>query len=160
MTDENGLTDRADAVELGERIRQVRITHRLSEDAFSESLSIGKSSLRRYERGERDADAPFLIGLCRRYNIDPRWLLMGWGSPRAHIEQPQSGAAAGALDLDLMREVIRALESLLDAEGLRLAPAKKAEAAVTLYELIHAEQHGPVKVVDLSKYRNVIRLAR
>jgi|GEM_PF-1297933 len=154
------LEGEASAVAQGRRIDEVRRANRLSEDAFAASLETSKSSLRRYVRGDRAVPAEFITRLCVRYEIDPRWLLLGWGSAKSHLETPQPGAATEAVDLDLMREVIRALESFLDSERLRLSPEKKAEAAVTLYELIRAEQPASRGTIDISRYHNVIRLAR
>jgi transcriptional regulator with XRE-family HTH domain len=61
--------------DIGHRIAQVR--GKMSVEKFAASLSIGRSSLIRYESGERKPDAVVLNRICTLYQVDANWLLMG-----------------------------------------------------------------------------------
>jgi len=73
---------------LGDRIKQVR--NGASQMKFGANLGgVTPNTIRRYEDGKNPPDATFLENLCRVYNINPTWLLLGEGPMR-------SGEAAGA----------------------------------------------------------------
>ena len=60
---------------VGDRIAQVR--GRGTQDAFAAEMGIAKSTLSRYERGERAPDVDFLTALAVRRRISSDWVLFG-----------------------------------------------------------------------------------
>lgn len=90
--------------------------------------------------------------------IDDLWRRVADLSNKISSERRQSG---GGIGLAAMAEIIEAAEKFLRDERLDLSPQKKAQLFVTLYELIRVrgmpEAPGPI---DLSEFKNVIRLAR
>lgn len=78
---------------IGDRIQLIRGGQ--SQTAFAELLGLSRSSLVRYERGERQPDAELLERVCRQFNINGHWLLTGFGPMRE---------AAGALPASATRE--------------------------------------------------------
>ena len=70
-------------VSIGERIRQVRQTHGLTQKAFADSLGIAQGFLSSLERGNKAPSATLLIAMTHRYRIDERWLTSGEGEPGA-----------------------------------------------------------------------------
>jgi len=66
------------------------------------------------------------------------------------------GEATDKTDLKTMRAVIEAVEEHLQAEGLQLPPAKKAELITTLYEMF-SEEEG--RAVDKKTVAKLIKLA-
>jgi len=79
------------STDLGARIRQVR--DRVPRHEFARDLSIGTSTLQRYESGERRPDSELLRRLCETYNVNPIWLLLGSGPMRLD-EEVREGSAA------------------------------------------------------------------
>jgi SOS-response transcriptional repressor LexA len=68
---------------MGERIRQVRQTHGLTQKAFADSLGIAQGFLSSIERGNKVPSATLLIAMTHRYRLDERWLSSGDGEPGA-----------------------------------------------------------------------------
>lgn len=52
----------------------------MTQQEFSDLVGVGRTTLIRYESGERLPDAEFLIKLNVLYKVQPLWLLTGQGS--------------------------------------------------------------------------------
>ncbi len=65
-----------------------------------------------------------------------------------------AGQAAQALDKDLLRLVIEAVELALDELKLKLKPDKKAELFITVYEMYQED-----KPVDRKTLLRLVKLA-
>ncbi len=65
---------------LGERLKIIR--GKRTQMDFSAELRISKNTYVRYERDLRVPDAKFLESLCREFQINPEWLLLGMGEQR------------------------------------------------------------------------------
>ncbi len=63
---------------IGARIRQVRGD--MTQKEFSDRLGIGRTSVVRYEAGERSPDADFITKAYAVLGVDAIWLLTGIGS--------------------------------------------------------------------------------
>jgi len=67
--------------------------------AFAQSLNIAKSTLIRYENGDRLPDAEVIARICERHHIDYTWLITGRGSrteAERYVKIPQFDVAASA----------------------------------------------------------------
>ena len=63
---------------VGERIKAVR--GNMSAPEFCKRINIHKNTLYGYELGKSVPNFDFLEEVCRHYNVNPEWLLMGTGS--------------------------------------------------------------------------------
>jgi phage repressor protein C with HTH and peptisase S24 domain len=63
------------AIEIGKRITEIRGKKTLPE--FAATLGIARSTLIRYEKGDRLPDADFICAICQVYELDANWLLTG-----------------------------------------------------------------------------------
>lgn len=63
---------------VGERLRKTR--GNLSQTAFAKELGIDRQSVARYESGDRTIDANVIFNLMVKFNVDPNWLLTGYGN--------------------------------------------------------------------------------
>lgn len=70
---------------LAGRIAWVRGEER--QEDFAERLGIGRTTLIRYESGERTPDAGFLSSLVAEFGVDASWLLLGGGVPKQELNQ-------------------------------------------------------------------------
>lgn len=87
-----------DDLGIGQRIVQLRGD--MSQTAFAELLGVSRSSLLRYEKGERQPDADLLARLCDRLGADGHWLLTGSsrgqaGEASSRSQDPPNPASAG-----------------------------------------------------------------
>lgn len=87
---------------LGERIRQVRLAHNLTQQSFAESLGIAQGFLSSLERGRKVPSDTLLIALSSRYRVNERWLLTGHGEKAVTVltsDIPQEASTTGLTPL-------------------------------------------------------------
>lgn len=70
--------------ELSGRLQIVR--GEMTQSEFAKLLGVGRTTLIRYESGERIPDAMFLQMLILKFKIDPGWLLLGVGSVPEQVQ--------------------------------------------------------------------------
>lgn len=59
----------------GERLRQAREAHGLTQDELSKLCDFGQSQMNKYELGKSDPSAEILTRLCRALGVTADWLL-------------------------------------------------------------------------------------
>lgn len=103
---------------LGERIRQVRLTHNLTQQAFAESLGIAQGFLSSLERGRKMPSDTLLIALASRYRVDENWLLSGDGESGAATPVEEGLPAATIGLIPLLRRISPDFPHRLAAEDI------------------------------------------
>lgn len=100
---------------LGERVRQLRAQHRLSQHEFAESIGISQSFLSDIERDLKIPGGETLLSLKRSFSVSLDWLIAGElellveGQPVAPYPEQPTGNDQSA-DLERLRAQIRELE--------------------------------------------------
>lgn len=64
-----------DAAAIGGRIKTIR--GKLTQDEFAKQVGVARSSIVRYENGQREPNAEFLVKMQQVLGVDPLWLLSG-----------------------------------------------------------------------------------
>lgn len=64
---------------IGERIKAVRTSKKLTLDKFGEKIGIKKSSLSQIENGKVNVTDRVIKSICREFNVNEHWLLTGEG---------------------------------------------------------------------------------
>ena len=80
---------------IGERLKLVRGT--ASQDEFSKRLGVSKAAVGAYERNAQMPGSAFIIAVCERYDIEPRWLLTGRGPMRPGVQAARDASDASAV---------------------------------------------------------------
>lgn len=73
-----------------DRIKAVRIAHKLSQEAFGEKLGITGAAVSRIESGERRITDQVILAIVSGFGIDAEWLKTGKGQmfpPRSRDEE-------------------------------------------------------------------------
>ncbi|KAB2888880.1 MAG: helix-turn-helix transcriptional regulator [Desulfobulbaceae bacterium] len=96
-----GSKDRA-KMTLAERLRSLRGDTSTAD--FCRRFGIHRNTLPRYESGERTPDADFLEAICRAYNVNPSWLLLGEGPMTGGVTTLQPKGDESSFDLIPMVE--------------------------------------------------------
>lgn len=76
--------------QIGQRIRQVRLSRKLTQQAFSRSLGIVQGFLCGIERGKKIPSDTLLIALSHLYEINMQWLVSGTGTMAA-VQETDNG---------------------------------------------------------------------
>jgi transcriptional regulator with XRE-family HTH domain len=66
-------------MELAGRLKEMRLTEKLSQKAMADELRVALSTYQYYERGEREIPSDFIVRLVKRFNVNPMWLFDGSG---------------------------------------------------------------------------------
>jgi len=83
---------------IGEKIKQVRKTNKLTQKSFASSLGIAQGFLCAIEKGRKKPSTTLLIALQHTYNVDSQWLYDGGETAYNHpllpgdrVETPLTG---------------------------------------------------------------------
>jgi len=92
-------------MELGERLKKIR--GHVSQKEFSALFDVTANTLRRYETGVNPPTTDFVLKVCKKFNKNPMWLLLGDGnessleqsisSNQADIKAPQHSTPTDAI---------------------------------------------------------------
>lgn len=68
---------------IGQRIATVRGD--MKQTDFAARVGVGRTTLIRYESGERLPDSDFLARLIAEFDVDPVWILIGGAVPKREL---------------------------------------------------------------------------
>ena len=129
------MSSRLSNKNIKDRIKAIRLNNSLTQQAFAESIGVSQGYLSELEKGTKTPSETCLIAISYCYEINMDWLLSGKGD----ITSP---SAKQTLNLSFLKEVIEAVETVLDQESKRLVPDKKAELVILIYESLLKEEDG------------------
>ncbi len=73
------------------RIRELRISRKLSQQELADILKISKSSINMYERGEREPGLDLLEAIADFFNVDMDYLMGKSDNPQKYISSIANG---------------------------------------------------------------------
>lgn len=129
-------------VSFGERLREERIRLGLSQTVFGTKGGVTKKTQMLYEADERSPDGVYLAAIAMA-KADVLYILTGQRSGTA--------TTAVGLDMDRFRLSVEAVEEGLDATNRTMAPAKKAELFLAVYEMMEEPTVTKARVLQLVK---------
>lgn len=68
-----------DYVTQGERVKNIRVSLKLTMEKFGERLGVTKTAISRIENGERGLTEQMIKSICREFNVNEDWLRTGTG---------------------------------------------------------------------------------
>ena len=69
-------------IDIGENLRKIRQTHKLTQGDVAESLGIERSTYTCYEIGKTEPSIPCLIKMAKMYNVSLSYLIFGYEEAR------------------------------------------------------------------------------
>ena len=124
---------------IGERIKSLRGNE--NQSTFGNRFGRSRNTIMRYETGKNAPDADFAADLCREYNVEPTWLLLGQG-PMRKGEETTGKISSSLLDCELLQAAIEAVEEVLKKTNRSMAPDKKAKLILASYDFFNdSEKH-------------------
>ncbi|NDE90367.1 MAG: XRE family transcriptional regulator [Alphaproteobacteria bacterium] len=126
---------------LGDRVRQLREERGWSQNELAAQLpGVKQQSVDQLENG-KVARPRFLPELAVALRTSVQWLLTGDGLP-AHMP-----AADVSIDTVLLRDVMAAVETVLDQQKAKLDHKHRAEMIAVLYDMMrNEEKNNPEKM--------------
>lgn len=129
-----------------ERIKQAREVLKFSQPEAAEVSGIPVGTLRKYEQGPSKPGAEAMSGLVK-LGINANWLLTGEGPMLlADLRAP-----SGTLDQGRLQLSIQAVEEGLAEAKRVMAPTKKAELVLAVYDLLQEPSVTKERVLKLVK---------
>lgn len=64
---------------MNERIKQIRIIHKLTQQEFADRLKVSRSNIANYENGNRVPIDAMVVLICREFGVSETWLRTGEG---------------------------------------------------------------------------------
>ena len=68
---------RSDIMDIGEKLRRLRIQRNLTQEEMAEALNISLEHLRKMERGKRKPSIDLIIAMACYFHLSTNYLLMG-----------------------------------------------------------------------------------
>ncbi len=72
---------------MSERLQYIRLKNNLNQKEFSKKIGIPPTTYRGYEISSSIPNAEVLARICKQFNVNPSWLLLGEGSPFGETKQ-------------------------------------------------------------------------
>lgn len=130
-----------------ERLKAARAALGLSQKDIAAQSGVSTRGYQGYEDGRSVPGGEAIAGLVR-LGINANWLLTGEG-PMLLAELP--APAPAGLDLARFRLALEATEEGLAAAGRVMAPDKKAELVLAIYDLFEEPANTKERVLKLVK---------
>ena len=102
--------------QLGERIKSIRRSKRMTQKAFSASLGIAQGFLCAIERGRKTPSDTLMIAIQYLYRINREWLHTGEGEQYNSILNPVENLPKSACSIPLLKSPPSSIDSLTDSD--------------------------------------------
>lgn len=106
---------------MNERIKSVRKSLHLTQEAFGKTIGLAQNSIANYEIGRREPPDAVILSICREFHVNERWLRTGEGE-MFHVPSRDEeiaafvGSALSGEAESFQRRVLSALARLSEAE--------------------------------------------
>jgi transcriptional regulator with XRE-family HTH domain len=126
----------------GERLKFLR--GKTSQSDLSALFGIKQTRLSNYERCRNEPNYDLVKAICSHFDVNIEWFLFGTGPMRNDEAAPHQAA----VDREILRSAIEAVEEGLAVTHRTLSPDKKAALVMAAYDLIE-ESGSAGKVIEL-----------
>lgn len=119
---------------IGKRLKAVRVRAGLAQAAFGEALGYSRRAVINWEQGAAEPSVGILAELCRLFDVDPKWVVMGEDlSPRARY---------GATDWARFDRIARDVATACAQVGVDFEPQVHTELVRDLFDDDSAEDEA------------------
>ena len=131
--------------EIGERVRQIRKSINLNQEAFGVLIGVKSSTVSKYENGESDAGALTFNEIAKLGDKSLDWLITG-------KEPESSNYPVSSFDWDLHNEISTMIGEIRDELSINIKPGKLGDIIKLIYdESIAGNEISRAKVIQLIK---------
>ena len=133
------------------RLKNVRAELNLKQDEMAEQSGVSARAYQGYEAGRSIPGGEAIEGFVRM-GINANWLLTGEGPMLLKDLGASTAASPTEWDVKRMAEAIEATERGLEAAGREMAPDKKADLFLAVYEMLEEPGISKERVLKLVKF--------
>src|SRR3972149_1121965 len=90
QNNEKILKSSAYRIQLGKRLKSIRLGKDLKQDDISKMFGISKGSVSEYENGKNEPTPRFLVNYAKEFGINIEWLLLGSDVSVYLTKEPES----------------------------------------------------------------------
>jgi len=116
MTTEISTLEAESKFRLGERIKSIRNSKKMTQKTFSSSLGIAQGFLCAIERGRKIPSETLMIAIQHLYKINREWLITGEGEQVNSILNPAENTSKATRSIPLLKSPPSSIDSLTDIE--------------------------------------------
>lgn len=91
---------------MNERIKLLRNTLNLSQEAFGEKIGVTRASISNMEKGTRNPSEQTIKSICREFNVNYAWLLEGKGEMFSALPETLLDEVAEEYELDELDKLL------------------------------------------------------
>lgn len=91
---------------MNERIKLLRETLSLSQEAFGEKIGVTRASISNMEKGTRNPSEQTIKSICREFNVNYAWLIEGIGDMFSDLPETLLDEVAEEYELDELDKLI------------------------------------------------------
>ena len=91
---------------MNERIKEIRLSMGVSQEAFGEKIGISKTAVSRLEKGERNPSEQTIKSICREFNVNYAYLKEGLGDMFSDLPDTLLDQVAEEYELDELDKLI------------------------------------------------------
>jgi len=121
---------------INERIRKIRLSLNLTQEAFAKSLGINRAHISRIETGKVNPSSTLIKLIISEFKISEEWLLSGNGN----MENNNMQKLKKNIFDDLLKAIVIIVEECISEMQISMPPDKKSDLFNILYESYSARE--------------------
>lgn len=133
---------------LGERIREVRKSLKMTMDQFGERIGVTKSTISNIENGNRNATEHMIKSICREFEVNEEWLRTGTGDTFKEMTADEQAYNRFGYIMENASPAKKAVLSML-LELVYSAPDDSWDAIIKQFEELKKEGQTAFPIIPL-----------
>lgn len=128
---------------MNERIKELRIALRLTQEDFGKAIGVQRAAVNKWEKGINGVADSMILSICREFGVSERWLRTGEGEMFEQTRETVLDRLAAEYSLD--KEQVSVIENFLD-----LSPQERTLFLTQMRKVFGGPAAHPPRRADVS----------
>lgn len=128
---------------MNERIKELRIALRLTQEDFGKAIGVQRAAVNKWEKGINGVADSMILSICREFGVSEQWLRTGEGEMFEQTRETVLDRLAAEYSLD--KEQVSVIENFLD-----LSPQERTLFLTQMRKVFGGPAAQPPRRVDVS----------
>ena len=128
---------------MNERIKELRIALRLTQEDFGKAIGVQRAAVNKWEKGINGVADSMILSICREFGVSEHWLRTGEGEMFEQTRETVLDRLAAEYSLD--KEQVSVIENFLD-----LSPQERTLFLTQMRKVFGGPAAQPPRRVDVS----------